>query len=169
MNELSELINNYNSFIEDLRKLNKDIRPFVEKHGVKYLGEYWWPRERTAWYNKKTLATKYDNNEEVFYVGINIDDETPYLLLERMYDLNCKTKEFNYDFDSFNHVNDSNIEKIIDENNIYSFKQDWGKCIYAKVSLLEITSREVVKTDIKSLIDYLFQKGNLSLKIIKLI
>ena len=170
MNEISELISNYNSFIEDLKKLNKDIIPYVEEHNMKYLAAYWWPRERTAWRNKKTLAAKYESQNEVFYVGFNLDDEIPYLLLERFYYLkNFKPKDFNFDNDCFDHVFDSNIEKNVDDNNIYTFEQEWGKCIFVKVSLLEITSREIVKTDIKSLINYLFQKGNLSLKNIKLI
>lgn len=170
MNEIAELINNYNSFIEDLKKLNKDIIPYVENYNMKYLAAYWWPRERTAWCNKKTLAAKYENEKEAFYIGFNLDDEIPYLLLERFYDLNnCKPKDFNFDDDCFNHVFDSNIEKNNDENNIYTFQQEWGKCIYARVSLLEITSREVVKTDIKSVIDFLFNKGNLVLKSIKLL
>ena len=170
MNEISELINNYNSFIEDLKKLNKDIIPYVEKYDMKYLAAYWWPRERTAWCNKKTLAAKYESQDEVFYVGFNLDDEIPYLLLERFYDLTkYKPRDFNFDDDCFNHVFDSNIEKNIDDNNIYTFQQDWGKCIFAKISLLEITSREIVKTDIKSVIDYLFKKDKLSLKNIKLL
>lgn len=169
MNEIAELINNYNSFIEDLKKLNKDIIPYVEKYNMNYLAAYWWPRDRPAWYNKKTMAAKYDSENEVFYVGYNLEDEIPYLLLERFYDLNnCKPKDFNFDDDCFNHVNDSNIEKNIDENNVYNFQQDWGKCVYAKISLIEITSREIVKTEIKSVIDYLFNKGKLSLKTIKL-
>ena len=170
MNEISILINNYNSFIEDLRKLNDDICEIVIKHDVEYLGEYWWPRERSSWCNKKTFACKYQNKHEVFYVGFNLDYDNPYLLLERMYELkNCKPSEFNWDNDSFDHINNGDIQKQCNEKNIHSFTADWGKCIYAKVNLLDVTSNEIVKTDINSIIDFLFTKNQLILKKVKLL
>ena len=170
MNEISKLINNYNSFIEDLGKLSNDIYELVIKHDVEYIGEYWWPRERSSWCNKKTFACKYQNKNEVFYVGFNLDDESPYLLLERMYELkDCKTSDFNWDNDSFDHINNSDIKKDCDDYNIHRFTTDWGKCIYAKINLLEITSNEIVKTEVKSVIDYLFNKKKMTIKTIKLL
>ena len=61
------------------------------------------------------------------------------------------------------------LKKDIDENNIGSFECDWGKCIFAKISLLEITSQDIVNTDIKAVINFIFKKGKMSLKNIKLL
>lgn len=170
MNEISTLVKNYNSFIEDLGQLNQDIYEIVEKYGVKRKYEFWFPRDRPAWSLKKTFASKYQNSKDVFYVGFNLEDDCPYLLLEKMYDLKkCKPDDFTTDNDCFDHLLNVDISKEKDENNIGSFECDWGKYLYAKISLLEITSQDIVNTDIKSVIEYLFTKKKLSLKNIKIL
>ncbi len=168
MNEISTLVKNYNSFIEDLSQLNQDLSEIVIKYGVEWQYEYWCPRDNPHWSLKQTFYSKYQNTKEVFYVGFNLEDDCPYLLLERMYDINnCKPEDFR-EHDCFGHLLNVDIPKNIDENNIGSFESDWGKCLYAKISLLEITSQDIVNTDIKSVIEYLFTKKKLSLKTIKI-
>lgn len=170
MNEISNLVKNYNSLIEDLGQLNQDIYEIVKDYNVEWKYEFWFPRDRAAWSLKKTFASKYQNKQEVFYVGFNLDDDYPYLLLERMYELkNCSPDDFTTDNDCFDHLLNSEIKKDIDENNIGAFECDWGKCIFAKISLLEITSQDIVNTDIKAVINFIFKKGKMSLKNIKLL
>lgn len=168
MNEISNLVRNYNSFIEDLKQLNQDVYEIILKYDVEWKYEFWSPRDRPFWSVKQTFASKYQNENEVFYVGFNLEEDYPYLLLERMYELKeCTPDEF-YDNHCFEYVNDLKIKKNKDNFDCNTFECDWGKCILAKISLLEITSQEIVNTDIKSVIDYLFKKNKLSLKNIKL-
>ncbi len=171
MNEIAKLVKNYNSFIEDLKQLQQDIHDIVETFNIQYQYEFWYgPRDRSFWNNKIRFACKYQSKKEVFYVGFDLDNDIPYLLLERMYELkNCKPDDFDCDTECFGHLLDDEIEKEKDENNIGSFECDWGKCLFARISLLEITSQDIVSTEIKSVIDHLFTKNKLSLKTIKLI
>lgn len=171
MNEIATLIKNYNTFIEDLGQLNEDISDIVLNYNIEWKYEFWGPyRDRPNWVVKKKFASKYQNSTEVFYVGFDIEDDCPYLLLERMYDLKaCTPDGFDTDNHCFGYLLNVDIPKKIDENNIGTFECEWGKCIFAKVSLLEITSQDIVNTDIKAIIDYLFKRNSLSLKTIKLL
>ncbi len=170
MNEISTLVKNYNSFIEDLSQLNQDISEIVQNYNVEWKYEFWSPRDRPAWSLKKTFASKYQNKKEVFYVGFNLDDDCPYLLLEKMYELKkYSPDDFTVDSDCFDHLLDPDIKKDRNENNIGFFECDWGKCIFAKISLMEITSQDIVNTDVKAVINYIFKKGKMSLKNIKLL
>lgn len=169
MNEIATLIKNYNTFIEDLGQLNQDIYEVLINYNIEFMKELWAPRDNSYWSKKNKFASQYQNESEVFYVGYNLVDDCPYLLLERMYELkNCSTDSFQIN-DCFMHLEDSAITKIKDTNNIGTFECEWGKCIFAKVSLLEITSQDIVNTDIKAIIDYLFKRNSLSLKTIKLL
>ena len=113
------LIKNYNTFIEDLGQLNEDISEIVLKYNIKWMYEFWGPyRDRPNWVVKKKFASKYQNKKEVFYVGFDLEDDCPYLLLERMYDIkNYTPDDFTTDNDSFAHLLDPTIPKITDENN----------------------------------------------------
>lgn len=169
MNEISNLVKFYNSFIGDLEQLNQDIREIILKYDVEWKYEAWLPRDRPFWSVKKTFASKYQNKNEVFYVGFNLEDDCPYLLLERMYALKeCTSDEFDCDNHCFEYVNNLKIEKNKDNFDCNTFECDWGKCIFAEIGLLEITSQEIVNTDIQFVIDYLFKRNKLSLKTIKL-
>ncbi len=171
MNEIATLVKNYNSFIEDLKQLNQDIYDIVRTYNIEWQYEFWCaPRDRAFWNPKIRFACKYQTNNEVFYVGFDLDNEVPYLLLERMYDLKkYKPSDFDCDKDSFGHLLDDEIEKEKDENNIGSFECDWGKCRFARISLLEITSQDIVNTEIKAVIEHLLNKNKLTLKTIKLL
>lgn len=169
MNEISNLIENYNRFITDLGLLNQDVGKIITTHNLEWKYEFWAPRDRAAWSLKKTFTSKYSNKNEVFYLGFDLDNDLPYLLLERMYDLiNCTPDEF-YDTHGFSYIFDSSITKKKDILGCYSFEQDWGKVKYAKINLIEITSQEIVTSEIKSIIDYLFGNKINELKTIKLL
>lgn len=169
MNEIATLIRNYDSFMKDLGQLNKDIYEILKNYDIEWQYEYWSPRDRYGWTVKKLFTSKYQNEKEVFYVGYNLENDCPYLLLEKMYDLKNYTPGDFTDNDGFYHLLNSDIQKTKDENNIGFFESDWGKCIFAKISLLEITSQDIVNTDVKAVIDYIFKKGKISLKTIKLL
>ena len=56
MNEISNLVKNYNSLIEDLGQLNQDIYEIVKDYNVEWKYEFWFPRDRAAWSLKNKMS-----------------------------------------------------------------------------------------------------------------
>ena len=57
MNELSKLVKNYSSLIDDLNLLYDDINKIVMSNNIKATKGYWAPRDRFGWTVKKTFSS----------------------------------------------------------------------------------------------------------------
>lgn len=172
MNTIKEIINDYNTLILDIKNLIKDISEIIEKDNrINFQYEGWLPRDRPAWSLKDTYSKIFTNSNSIFYLGIDLTNENPYLLLSYTSVCleKCQINEFT-EYDTFAHIYNQEIHKKEITTGVYSFNQDWGECIYSKINLLEIVSREVVSSDISSIIDFLFtQKNNITCKYIKFV
>ena len=166
MNEISKLVKNYSSLINDLNLLNEDINKIITCKNINATKGYWAPRDRNGWTVKKTFSSIYKNYEDkyVFYVGFNLDDDHPYLLLEKIFNLiNCTPDDFNVE-DCFLYVDDPGHKE---EDCVHHAIWSWGQGIYVKIDLITITSQEIVENEIKPTIDYLLHNNIFSLKHLK--
>jgi hypothetical protein len=172
MNTIKEIVNDYNTLILDIKNLIKDVSEIIEKDNrISFQYEGWLPRDRPAWSLKDTYSKKFTNSNSIFYLGIDLTNDNPYLLLFYISVCleNCRINELT-EYDAFAYIDNQEIHKKEITTGVYSFKQEWGECIYSKINLLEIASREVVSTDLSSIIDFLFtQKNNIMCKDIKFV
>jgi len=162
MNKLGTLISTYNSFISDIKNLIDDITEIMENNNqIKFHYEVWSPRDRPAWSVKDNYTKIFTNTNEVFYIGIDLAKEEPYLLLSHILVTlsDCIVAEFT-EYDTFVHIENNDIKKRELYPGIYEFTQNWGKCTYCKIDIMDIDSRELVYTEIKSIIQYLFDSSS---------
>jgi len=157
MNNIGTMVKQYNRFIDDLGMLNSDISELLtNEFKMEFVAEYWSPRDRSAWSSKQRFCSWYKNKTKkvIIYISIDLITDIPYLqILKCDVNLkNCKIEDFS-ESDCFDHIENDEIEKIEEPDNIFFFEQDWGKCHYCKIDLSSITSNEIINTDLKKLIN----------------
>ncbi|MBN1500375.1 MAG: hypothetical protein JW982_09470 [Spirochaetes bacterium] len=159
-NDISALVKMYDKFITDIQKLIQDVSNILtEQYKVEIKGDWWAPRSRSAWDNKQSYVRMFLNENIAFYVCIDLQSDIPYLLLHKT-DINIKNSSSDTfsEYDGFSHIQDTNIPKEAFSKNINIFQRNWGTCYYCKVDIQSITSSEIVKSDLRTLIGCLMEK-----------
>ncbi|MCL2805065.1 MAG: hypothetical protein FWD26_03900 [Treponema sp.] len=154
MNDIGNLVKQYNRFIDDLRMMLDDINEILtDEFKMEWVYELWHPRERTAWPSKERFSKWYNKDKSIIYICIQLMDETPYLLIFYTNIDNKKKKltEFG-EHTPFESIEKNDIEKRKETNIITSLKEDWGDCYYCKIDLETINSNQVINTDLKNTI-----------------
>ena len=95
MNNLRQLILSYNRFIDDLKTMNDDLMNEIEaRTGLTLIGQYWQPRDRSAWSPKNRFYTSYKSSDNQFLInaGFLLDQSIPSFFISRV-DFKTENKE----------------------------------------------------------------------------
>ncbi|MBK8396195.1 MAG: hypothetical protein IPL26_13285 [Leptospiraceae bacterium] len=157
-NEIKTLVSTYNTFISDIVNLITDLHNLLQKDlNLKYNYEGWSPRDRYSWSSKERFYSLHElGNNTLFYIGIDLKSDVPYLLIYKI-ELNLQKAKMNEfgEYDSFTHIENSNKEKTEIYKYVYKFEKDWGINYFVKTDLLSISSSDIINNEIKSICKYL--------------
>lgn len=172
MNEISGLIRTYNRFIGEIRAMMNDMRSILEDNiNLKFVADYWCPRDRSAWSNKEHYYALYysDSSNFAIVVSCDLSVEIPYIGIQKIKllktGLEDVKKNLNYNWLSyfFMETNDECTTKKINERCWKSTMNKEGQygveaIYYSKVDILSIKSSEVVQKDILKILEDLVSK-----------
>ena len=80
MNNLRQLILSYNRLIDDIKRMNDDLmNEIVDRTGLELIGQYWQPRDRSAWSPKNRFYATYKSSANKFLIntGFILDQSIP--------------------------------------------------------------------------------------------
>lgn len=172
MNNLRQLILSYNRFIDDLKRMNDDLMNEIDdRTGLELIGQYWQPRDRSAWSPKNRFYASYKSSDNQFLIntGFLLDQSMPSFFISRV---DFKTEDIEKNRLNLNqYCSDWWATQFWESNEldqeeqgvfiIYKCPEDWEpkQFTLCKISLECIKSRAVLIDSIIPILE-MFVNGN---------
>jgi hypothetical protein len=170
MNNLGQLVKQYNRFIADLGLMVNDIHEIIENEfKLEYAYEFWSPRDRAAWPSKQRYSRWYTGEKMVLYISIDLLPDKPCLIVFKSNINTEKTElaEFS-ESDAFSSIENTDIEHTKVTSIVSAYQEDWGDCCFCKIDLESISSNHVINSDLKQVIKCLLEDKYEDIRVEKL-